>query len=931
MATHLNIGNVITMSAGTVHVGTDHDNNISVQTGSTTGSETLTGSHGYINLYEGIFTDAISSSSQPAYLHFGQNDFWQINAGDYITIVHDSITSSVYLPEFTDSANHVLWIASDGSTYYDYALTSLAQASGPSYGLTASSIATLTDVASLSYTEGTSGLEDTDTMWINNVGTWIEFPYFDYFKISKKQNQMSEFELQLFDISTAQKAYFKEQAEVLFFCGTSMVLKGRIQTIEYKSSYEIIAKGYGMEVKLLDKQFIDENENRVQYDNISAKNIVTEINSNILTTQSSGIFADDFGNISMRYEYANRLNALGKTADAMDYYWWVSQTSNDNYNVDYLNVASNQGETSSQKTFDLTNNTTVIEQNRDTNNLINYVNALGYGDGINQISTYVYAASTQSSFLSNNITATDSTISCSSIPFNATGSVRIAKEIVNYAGTSSTALTGCSRGIGSTAKAHNKLCYIEQNFTTTSAQTGSSIQIYGLMDHTLIDKTIINEETLEVIASGYLSDRKEPIQIIKLSSDEPLTDAQLNIGDNVTVTSSEANIDGDYRIVSQEFTDNYGSLEMNTEVSNRSLEFIEQMQKSREESESMAKYMQGATNIYALTETENCDATHPLNIRFFVPNETKAINKVLLSFKMKDYRFYTENFVVATDGTGDFDDIQTAIDALPAEGGKIFIKKGTYTLTSELGIGDSDIILEGEGYSTFIYRSCGVGQNTIAATSQSRLVIRNLRISSGSHGNCIHLTTCSFCLIQDCYFDTEVGVRLYGCSYITVDSCYFGTSVHTCVETWGGDGPAAEGIHCEYLSILNNYSDSSDGYFCALHFTDNSVIRGNYVFGITHSGMKIGETGPTHFYLCVRNMITNNYIYTTGTGGTAAILMNNGANNIISSNVLWAPGGYGYSQANLAACTDNLLHGNQISAITIGGAGTCTQADNVTL
>ena len=493
--------------------------------------------------------------------------------------------------------------------------------------------------------ETPTGTADKDTIWVNNNGTWVEFPYFDYFKIDKKQNQMSEFEITAFDISTAQKEYFCEQAEVLFFCGTSMVLKGRIQTIEWKSAYEIVAKGYGMEVKLSDKQYISEGEDRIQYDNTSAKTIITEINSDILTTASSGIFQTDFGNISMRYEYANRLNALGKTCEAIDYYWWVSQTDSDNYDADYLNVASSQGETTSQKTFDLTSNSTLIAQERDTSNLINYVKGLGYGDGVNQLSTYQYVASTQSSFLSANIEATNTSISCSSIPFNATGSVRIAKEIVEYVGTSSTALTGCTRGIGSTAKAHNKNCYIEQYYSTSSAQSGSSIDTYGIMDYTLINKSIINEETLEVVASGYLSDHKEPIQTIKIESDEPLTDATLNIGDLITVTSSEANVDGSYHIVAQEFEDNYGVLNMKTQVSNRSLEFIEQMKKSKEEAENMSKYMQGATNIYAIAETENLDNDHPLDLTFYVPNEAIAINSVKLNFKQKGWRSYGDYFI----------------------------------------------------------------------------------------------------------------------------------------------------------------------------------------------------------------------------------------------------------------------------------------------
>jgi len=543
----------------------------------------------------------------------------------------DSFSSGVTQMSYASGTDSI----SLTDTFYSDAIQSFAISKSDSIDLSDS-------VSAGIYAPSPEGATNKDTIYINNSGTWVEFPYFDYFRIKKIQNQMSEFEVQVFDISTAQKDYFKEQAEILFFCGENMILKGRIETIEYKSAYEVVAKGYGMEVKLLDKQFIVGGDNRVQYDNTSAQTIISTINSGILTTTSSGIWSSDFGNISMRYEYANRLNALGKTAEAIDYYWWVSQTNSNNYDIDYLNVASNQGETSSQKTFDLSNNASVIEQERDTSQLVNYIYALGYGDGINQLSTYVYAASTQSSFLSANIASTNTSIPVSNPSiFNNTGSVRIAKEIITYAGKSGSYLTGSTRGASSTtAKAHNQNCYIEQYFPTSSAQSQSSIDVYGIKEYTLIDKSIINEETLEVIASGYLSDHKEPIQIIKIQSDDPLIDASLNIGDNITITSSEANIDGSYRIVKQEFEDNYGFLTMKTEVSNRSLEFIEQMKKSKEEAENSAKYMQGATNIYSINESENCDESHPLNMKFYIPSDAVAINEVTLNFQLADFRAY---------------------------------------------------------------------------------------------------------------------------------------------------------------------------------------------------------------------------------------------------------------------------------------------------
>ncbi|MEK0337769.1 MAG: hypothetical protein QQN41_10090, partial [Nitrosopumilus sp.] len=58
--------------------------------------------------------------------------------------------------------------------------------------------------------------------------------------------------------------------------------------------------------------------------------------------------------------------------------------------------------------------------------------------------------------------------------------------------------------------------------------------------------------------------------------------------------------------------------------------------------------------------------------------------------------------VVAIDGTGDFTDIQSAIDDLPAGGGVVYIKEGTYTITAGITFPNAAISLIGAGRSTII-------------------------------------------------------------------------------------------------------------------------------------------------------------------------------------------------------------------------------------
>lgn len=76
-------------------------------------------------------------------------------------------------------------------------------------------------------------------------------------------------------------------------------------------------------------------------------------------------------------------------------------------------------------------------------------------------------------------------------------------------------------------------------------------------------------------------------------------------------------------------------------------------------------------------------------------------------------------FVVALDGSGDFDDIQEAIDALGSEGGKITIKEGTYNLTDTIILKDN-ITLSGMGFGTIIDIDTGSDDSTAAVDIEKK-------------------------------------------------------------------------------------------------------------------------------------------------------------------------------------------------------------------
>jgi len=270
-------------------------------------------------------------------------------------------------------------------------------------------------------------------------------------------------------------------------------------------------------------------------------------------------------------------------------------------------------------------------------------NCVGYGDGINQLFTSTYNASPIWSTLSANISTSDATISLvDSSSFAASGTVRIAEEIITYTGNTSNQLTGCTRGTSSTtAKAHRSGCYIEKYVAYTSPEANSSISTNGLMELTITNRDIRDESTLELVASNELINRMDPIERITLIPTDPNTVAEtIEIGDLISVIDSESSLNSNYRVVGITYENSYGDLSISIEASNASLTFIEQMQKERERNQALQKYMQGSTNIYWFGRGDNCDATHPLEINIFIPEDVLAINKVNLRFNRESFRGY---------------------------------------------------------------------------------------------------------------------------------------------------------------------------------------------------------------------------------------------------------------------------------------------------
>ena len=425
-----------------------------------------------------------------------------------------------------------------------------------------------------------------------SAGIWHNLTNYEYYKVNKRMNEINSFEVKFVDIKDEDKTWLKVNSYILFTVGNSTILKGIIKKIKYSTKYECVVMGSGEEVKLLDRGMIKNSSAICQYNNTSAQTIVKEILSEdasgnapyVINPATTGIFETDIGNISIKFENTNKLNALNSVCDAIDYEWWVEHDEDD-YDIIRIKVEEYRPTTTraveSQGTFAITG----VDQNCqstdieiDDSLMANDITFLGYGSGITQLKVRVYSASPEYDFLSTNCNSTDNQITVEDgSSFAPSGTILVGEEKVTYTSLFGNTFIGCSRGVdGTTARSHNSGCFVTKYVDIDSPETGSPIATNGRMCDTISDSSVNSIEAAEVLVSKELKTRMSSVTNINVVPMEPITDcATYQIGDLITVVDEEAAINDTYRIVGISYNSEYGYLTSTFECSNKSMTFTE--------------------------------------------------------------------------------------------------------------------------------------------------------------------------------------------------------------------------------------------------------------------------------------------------------------------------------------------------------------------
>ena len=176
---------------------------------------------------------------------------------------------------------------------------------------------------------------------------------------------------------------------------------------------------------------------------------------------------------------------------------------------------------------------------------------------------------------------------------------------------------------------------------------------YGIVKRIWVDRRYEIEQSLFEAAQAMLEGLKEPrisYQIdgadISRITDDPVDRFQVG---NVILIDDEEDGEIRNRVVSVSKSDVNGAPgDVQIEIQNPAADIAQSIADLANRQRINETYAQGATNLNEFDYADNCDATHPAVIKFYIPEDTVRINKMLLSYETEPFRGYSR----ATKGGG---------------------------------------------------------------------------------------------------------------------------------------------------------------------------------------------------------------------------------------------------------------------------------------
>lgn len=262
------------------------------------------------------------------------------------------------------------------------------------------------------------------------------------------------------------------------------------------------------------------------------------------------------------------------------------------------------------------------------------------------------------------------------------------------------------------------------------------------------------------------------------------------------------------------------------------------------------------------------------------------------------------------DGVNDQEEINAAILALPAQGGRISLLEGTFTTTAVITIAGDSISLFGVGRAT---RITGDFAGNMINITGDWCTVNNIYVHrtgvTAALDVCMKLTG-SYNFVSQCYcHGNRTGIWLTNTFNIVIQN--------TCELNLGVE---SAGIHFDDASGGNVVK----GNVCRANGTNGIKIKGNWNVVVGNS-LILNTTGITLRSDSNYNTVTGNMCYNNSATGIMVGTAAEGADgNVIASNVCNSSAtGILIVHAN---CDNNLIHGNMllgnVAALTDNGTNT---------
>lgn len=223
--------------------------------------------------------------------------------------------------------------------------------------------------------------------------------------------------------------------------------------------------------------------------------------------------------------------------------------------------------------------------------------------------------------------------------------------------------------------------------------------------------------------------------------------------------------------------------------------------------------------------------------------------------------------IVATDGSGHTTDIQTGVDLLPAEGGAVYIREGTYRINTPIEVNKHRVVLRGSGYSTIIeLEAPATRMFNVAAKVGTGFY--NLTLDTNDLGDGIVGTGCLGIIMSELYMygtnGTDFCISLVTCEQaqiiksnvngVELDNC------EICVVTQNKINHVDNNLYIHndsnYNNITHNTFKTGKNGIRITDNSDNNIVAGNQSRDHTDggNGRGIWIDGAT----CNKNIVTGN-------------------------------------------------------------------------